>query len=93
MTARRALLFGLPLAAIVGLIALMANGPLHRALSFEGCRKAYAQALDRDDTARVDLRKYRPERDNRQVVHRCGEIRAIVATDSVPVQSLLGERR
>jgi hypothetical protein len=88
VTVRRALLFGLPLAAIVALVAMMANGPLYRTLSFEGCRKAYARALDRDDTARVDLRKFRPERDNRQGVHRCGEIRAVVATDSVPLQPL-----
>jgi hypothetical protein len=88
MTVRRALLFALPLAAIVLLVAMMANGPLYRALSFEGCRKEYARALDRDDTARVDLRRFRPERDNRQGVHRCGEIRAVVATDSVPMLPL-----
>ena len=88
MTVRRVLLFALPLAAIVLLVAMMANGPLYRALSFEGCRREYARALDRDDTARVDLRRYRPERDNRQAVRRCGEIRAVVATDSVPLLPL-----
>ena len=93
MNVRRAVLFAIPLAAIAGLIAMMANGPLYRALSFEGCRREYARALDRDDTARVDLRRYRPERDNRQAVHRCGEIRAIVATDSVPILPLTTGQR
>lgn len=93
MNVRRAVLFGLPLAAIIALIAMMASGPTYRALSFEGCRKAYARALDRDDTARVDLRRYRPERDNRELTHRCGEIRAVVATDSVPILPLTTGQR
>ena len=88
MKVKRVLLYALPVAALVALIGMMANGPLYRALSFEGCRREYARALDRDDTARVDLRRYRPERDNRQGVRRCGEIRAVVATDSVPLLPL-----
>lgn len=93
MTLRRALLYALPLAAVALLVAAMANGPLYRAYSFEGCRQAYARALSRDDTARVDLHRYRPERDNRRVRHRCGEIRAVVATDSVPQLPLASEGR
>lgn len=84
MTVRHMLLYALPLAAIALLVAVMANGPLYRTYSFEECRLAYAGAMSRDDTARVDLHPYRPDRDNRRVKHRCGEIRALVATDAVP---------
>ena len=85
MAVRRVLSYALPLAAIGILVAAMANGPTYRALSFEGCRKAYARALDASDTARVDQHPYRPERDNRRLRHRCKEIRAVIATDSIPV--------
>lgn len=85
MTLRRVLVYALPVAAFAMLVLVMAKGPTYRALSSEGCRKAYASALDASDTARVDQHPYRPERDNRRVRHRCKEIRAVIATDSVPM--------
>ena len=82
MTIRRVLQYALPIGAFILLIAWMASGPLYRGYSFEQCRRAYHRAVNKDDSARVDLHPYRRERDDSKR-HRCGEIRAVVAVDSV----------
>lgn len=79
---RRLLPYALPVAFFVALIAWMASGPLYRGYSFEQCRRAYHRAVNKEDTARVDLHPYRRERDDDRR-HRCGEIRAVAAVDSV----------
>ena len=90
MPVRRILQYAIPIAAFVLLGAWLASVPLYRGYSMEQCRRAYDRAVNRDDTARVDLHPYRVEVDD-GVRRRCGEIRAVTATDSIP--SLEGARR
>lgn len=86
MPVRRILQYAIPIAAFLLLGAWLASVPLYRAYTLEQCLDAYAGARTRGDTARVDLRPYRHERDNRSK-HWCGEVRAVSATDSVPLLS------
>ena len=85
MTVRRWLQYAVPIVAVVLIGGWLAGAPLYRAYSFEKCLDAYAEARTIGDTARVDQHPYRNERDNRRVKRRCGEVRATVAVDSVPL--------
>lgn len=86
VTFRRLLLYAVPIAAIIAIGALIASAPLYRGYSMQQCLDAYADARTSGDTARLDLHPYRHERDNR-TKHRCGEVRAVAATDSLPIIS------
>lgn len=86
MQTRRILQYAIPISAFLLLGAWLASVPLYRAYSLEQCLDAYAEARTRGDSARVDLHPYRHERDNRSR-HRCGEVRAVATTDSVPLLS------
>lgn len=85
MTWKRAIAYGIPIAIVATIAVAMARGPTYRALSFEGCRREYNRALTRADTNRIDRHPYRNERDNRRVRHTCGEIRAVIANQSIPI--------
>jgi len=67
--------YAIPLALIGALVGWMASGPLYGRYNLQGCIKAYADARDHGDTARVDLHPYHSEWDNRGR-HFCGEVRA-----------------
>ena len=67
--------YAIPLALIVTLLAWMASGPQYGKYNLQGCIKAYADARNHGDTARVDLHPYHSEWDNRGR-HVCGEVRA-----------------
>ena len=62
--------------------AVVAQGPLYGRYSAEECRRAYASATTRADTARVDLHPHAAPY-GRGAMHRCGEVRArLVASES-----------
>lgn len=67
--------YAIPLAILGALIGLVASGPQYGKYNLERCIKAYANARDHGDTARVDLHPYHSEWDNRGR-HVCGEVRA-----------------
>lgn len=86
MTIRQILQYAVPIAAFIAIAALIASAPLYRGYTMQQCLDAYAEARTRGDTARLDLHPYRHERDNR-TKHWCGEVRAVSATDSLPLIS------
>ena len=68
--------------AFAAIALKLATGPLYARYDASECREAYAKALTRADTARVDLHPYR--RGQESAKRRCGEVRSVaVASDSV----------
>ena len=68
-------------AIVVLLLAVLATrlalGPIHAVRDAAGCERAYADAQTRTDSLSVTFLSY-PDPAERQIRHRCGELRAAV---------------